>query len=93
VSKHGSMNEGDLALFVEYGEEYRQNDADDDTRRERKIEAELFSFNEDIPWQTSDVRNLVGEDEPETCKYEQHAEDDEHSADSRHLFPSFLQTF
>ena len=51
--------------LAEDGEEYRQYNADNDARGERKVEAELFSFDKDVPWQTPNVRDLVGEGDRE----------------------------
>ena len=56
------MDEVSLASLAEDGEEYREDYADDYACGKGKIEAELFSFNKYITWQTSDVGDLVGED-------------------------------
>ena len=67
-------------LLAEYGEEYGQDNADDDTCGERKVKAELFSLNKDIPRQTSNVGNFVGKHKPEPDNNEQHTNDYEHPA-------------
>jgi hypothetical protein len=87
------MNEYNLALLAEYGEEYRQDYADDDACGERKIEAELFSFNKYVTRQAPDARDLVGKGKPQTYYNEERTKYNKCPAYSRHFshFPDIAK--
>ena len=74
-----------MLSLAEYGEEYGQDNADDDTRGEREVEAELFSFDKDVPRQAPDVRDLVSKDKPQSHDNEECTEYDKRPAYSRHF--------
>jgi hypothetical protein len=74
------MNEGNRALLAEYGEEYGQDDADNDTRGEGKVKTESFPFNRDVSREAADIGNLVGKHEAEPGDNEQQTKNNEHSA-------------
>ena len=46
-------------LFPEYPKQQCQNDADEDTSGDGKIETEFFFSDDDIPWEPSDPWNFL----------------------------------
>jgi hypothetical protein len=66
--------------LTKYGKEYGQDNADNDARGEGKVEAELFSFDINVPRQASDIGDLVGKHEPKPDNNEQQTKGDKRPA-------------
>jgi hypothetical protein len=71
-------------LFLEKRKEDCQNNADDNTRCNGKVEAESLLFYHNIAGQLSNVRDFVAHQETYPHNDEDDAKNDEHFSDSRH---------
>ena len=49
----------DAALLAEQRKQQREDDADENGGRDRKVECELFFSNQDISWKSADPWNLL----------------------------------
>jgi hypothetical protein len=76
-----------LPLFPEYGEEDRQDNADQYACSEGEIEAEPLPFDIDITGQLPEKRDLVAEHKGKSYYDKEDAENDEDLTHRRHYPP------